>query len=281
MFDLDEMSIISNNSIFSTGYSNNNNGFCDHLQNCQEHLICKEENGFGFSLILFSENNLFNIEKDNNFTKRLESNYFIQNNDINESSEQDKKIKFILEKENLEKIVNNNKNNVYRKDAYYKHFKAIFARYIKNKANRLKNTCFPRFNQNNFSALVYKYTGNPKEKDNNIFLSFTIKELLIFGKNEKTKNRQYNNELLIKYIEKNKYTAKDKLIYGELVDFLNNTVENELINFYRNKTEYENINKDPKCLFFDKYFKKETGISLLEKNGFIKVLKKPQLNSNK
>ena len=43
--------------------------------------------------------------------------------------------------------------------------------------------------------------------------------------------------------------------------------------FYRNKTEFESINKDAKCLFFDKYYKNETGISLLEIDGFIKILK--------
>ena len=170
-------------------------------------------------------------------------------------------------------IINTNNNNVYRKDAYYKHFKSIFARYIKCKANKLKNCCFPNFNKNNFAALAYKYTGNPKEKDNYNFLKFTIKELLILGKNPKNKNRQYNNELLIKYIENHEEIAKDKITYIELINFLNNTVESELMKFYRNKTEFESINKDAKCLFFDKYYKNETGISLLEIDGFIKILK--------
>ena len=35
----------------------------------------------------------------------------------------------------------------------------------------------------------------------------------------------------------------------------------------------KNINKDSKFLLFDKYFKNETGISLLKNNGFIKILK--------
>ena len=70
-------------------------------------------------------------------------------------------------------------------------------------ANALKNICFPQFNKNNFASLSYKYTGNPKEKDNFKFLSFKIKDLLILGRDSKIKNRQYNNELLIEYIEKN------------------------------------------------------------------------------
>jgi hypothetical protein len=173
--------------------------------------------------------------------------------------------------ENLKK---EKKNYVYRKDAYYKHFKALFAKYIRNKVNNLKNICFPNFNKNNFAALSYKFTGNPKEKDNIKFLSMKIKDLLILGKDEEIKNRQYNNELLIKYIENNRELAKDKNKYEELISCLDETLENELMEFYNNKIEFENINKDIKCLIFDKHFKNETGISLLEKNGFIKILNK-------
>ena len=102
-------------------------------------------------------------------------------------TKRESKFKFILLNKNMEKNNNDNHvtNYIYRKDAYYKHFKSIFAKYIKDKSNRLKNICFPHFNKNNFSALSSKYTGNPKEKDNYKFLSFTIKELLSYGKDEK------------------------------------------------------------------------------------------------
>ena len=258
---------ISSNSDFSTGYN--------QIFNLKDDLsidsFYKEKEESDISFLLFSENKLF--EKEINLTKKLEYNYLKKGGKIEESKREDKKIKFVLEKEIQGNIINTNNNNVYRKDAYYKHFKSIFARYIKCKANKLKNCCFPNFNKNNFAALAYKYTGNPKEKDNYNFLKFTIKELLILGKNPKNKNRQYNNELLIKYIENHEETAKDKMTYIELINFLNNTVESELMKFYRNKTEFESINKDAKCLFFDKYYKNETGISLLEIDGFIKILK--------
>ena len=54
---------------------------------------------------------------------------------------------------------------------------------------------------------------------------------------------------------------------------MNQSVEKELFKFCKNKKEMKNINKDSKCLLFDKYFKNETSISLLESNGFIKILK--------
>ena len=267
MIDFDEISFNSN---FSTGY-NSINGIFNLNDHFQKDFTCKE-NELGIPFFQFHEKQSF--EKEIELAKELEPKYLMMAKKAEEISEQNKKMKFVLEKENQGNIIKYDKNNIYRKDAYYKHFKAIFARYIKNKANRLKNICFPHFDKNNFSALSYKYTGNPKEKDNFNFLSFSIKDLLIYGKNEKIKNRQYNNELIIKYIETNKNIAKDKCFYSELVNFLTDTVENQLIKFYRNKKEFEFINKDNKCLFFDKYFIKETGVSLLERDGFIQILNK-------
>ena len=60
--------------------------------------------------------------------------------------------------------------------------------------NILKNKSFPYCSRNNFSTHKYKYTGNPKEKDNFNFLSFTIKEILIYGQDKAKFNRQYNNK---------------------------------------------------------------------------------------
>ena len=83
--------------------------------------------------------------------------------------------------------------------------------------NSFKNKCFPFYSRNNFSSPNYKYTGNPKEKDNFIFLSFKIKDIMIKDKNKATFNRQYNNELLINFIEENEDKAIDKSAYKELV----------------------------------------------------------------
>jgi len=59
--------------------------------------------------------------------------------------------------------------------------------------------------------------------------------MVIYGKNARIKNRQYNNELLIIFIEKNEAKSKDKNIYSQLISFLNDSVENELIKFYKIK----------------------------------------------
>ena len=136
----------------------------------------------------------------------------------------------------------NQDNNLYRKDAYYKHFKAIFGQYIRNKVNILKNKCFPYYSKNNISSPSYKYIGNPKEKDNFNFLSFTIKEILLYGIDIKKKNRQYNNQQIIKFIEGNEFKTNDKASYKELIIFLNDKLENVLISFYDDNKEFDKIN---------------------------------------
>ena len=227
---------------------------------------------FNISFLALPKKKLFEIEikNKNNYKKNISPKFQLG---TKEKRTKNKIIKLSV-KSMQENLKTEKKNYVYRKDAYYKHFKALFAKYIRNKVNNLKNICFPNFNKNNFAALSYKFTGNPKEKDNIKFLSMKIKDLLILGKDEEIKNRQYNNELLIKYIENNRELSIDKNKYEELISCLDETLENELVEFYNNKIEFENINKDIKCLIFDKHFKNETGISLLEKNGFIKILNK-------
>ena len=213
-------------SVFDSSFEDNSS--YDFFDNKNKNI----DNNFS----VFSEKKLFEIEikQNNNYNINLE--FLPKQIDKNDNK---KEIKFISKKElDMENIKENKNNYIYRKDAYYKHFKSLFAKYIKNKANRLKNICFPYFNQNNFFAISYKYTGNPKEKDNLQFLSFSVKDLLSYGKDKKIKNRQYYNEQLIQYIEQNESNSKNNIIYMELNNFLNDTVENELIIFY-----YENYNR--------------------------------------
>ena len=100
------------------------------------------------------------------------------------------------------------------------------------------------------------------------------KDIFVYKEKKIENNRQNNNRLLIEYIFKNENKNKDKEAYQELVFFLNNSLENAFLDFYENKNEYERINNDEDCIFYDKFFKKETGISLLEKNGFLKAIQK-------
>ena len=270
----DNDSIGSPDFSFNSYFSTDNNNRYDFIDVDNDNDFILNNNNFDLPFIS-QENKLFEKEiNDNLFNTDLcnTNNILYHNNKSKKDSNKDTQIKFISKKEILDKNNINNIKLIYRKDAYYKHFKSIFARYIKDKANKLKNICFPHYNKNNFSALSYKYTGNPKEADNFKFLSFKVKDIITMGKDIKIKNRQYNNELLIRYIEENKELTKDMEAYIDLINFLNNSVEEEIIIFYNDKLEYENLVNDLKCIFFDKHFKFETGFSLLDKNGFIQVL---------
>ena len=272
----DNDSIGSPDFSFNSYFSTDNNNRYDFIDVDNDNDFILNNNNFDLPFI-FQEKKLFEKEiNDNLFNTDLcnTNNILYHNNKSKKDSNKDTQIKFISKKEILDKNNINNIKLIYRKDAYYKHFKSIFARYIKDKANKLKNICFPHYNKNNFSALSYKYTGNPKEADNLKFLLLNVKDIIIMGKDIKRKNRQYNNELLIRYIEAKKELTKDKEAYIDLINFLNNSVEEELIIFYNDKLEYVNLVNDVKCRLFDKHFKSETGISLLDRNGFIQVLKK-------
>jgi len=191
--------------------------------------------------------------------KNIKTSHEVKNNSLKDKNYCTNKFK-----------VNMLTNIVYRKDAYYKLFKTNLISYIKNKINTFKNKIFPFYSKNNFSSPNYKFTGNPKEKDNFKFLSFKIKDIMIYGKNKAKFNRQYNNELIIKFIEENENRTKDKDAYKELIKFLNEPLED----VYDDEKEFNIMKNNPKFFYLDKFYKRETGISLLEKYGFLKILKK-------
>ena len=240
-----------------------------------KNIFFEEQNNNNDEGIIIHHYNSFDLLNLN--TENIDQNIFIKNDAIDKLStnsniinEFPKPLDFI----NEEFQVKINTHKKYRKDGYYKHFKVIFGKYLKNKANKLKNICFPEYSNNNFSTPNYKYIGNPKEKDNYNFLSYKVKDILVYGKDKNKHNRQYNNEILINYIEKNEKKSKDKIAYEKLIVFLNISLEEAFINFYNDKNQFEKINKDKICVFSDVYFKKETGISLLEKNGFLIAMKR-------
>ena len=216
-----------------------------------------------------------NKNKNYNFQRKSENKKEKTAKSLNFQKIRDDKNNILNKKELSQETPLNIMSNIfYRKDAYYKFFKVNLGKFIKNKMNILKNKSFSYYSKNNFSTPSYKYTGNPKEKDNYHFLSFTIKELLIYGKDKLKYNRQYNNEQLINFIEGNEYRAEDKEAYKEMMHFLNNTLEDVIKQFYDEEEIFNNIKSNSKAINFDSYYKRETGISLLEKYGFLEAIKK-------
>ena len=127
-------------------------------------------NRFIYKKPLNNKKILFVIKKD----KHKENQ---ENKSLSISSNNNEIIKFIKFKCN-----NMNKEKIYRKDYYFKHFKELFGKYIKNKLNNLKNKCFPNFVLINLSIPNYYFIGNQKQGDNYNFLSWSIKDILTFRK---------------------------------------------------------------------------------------------------
>ena len=248
-------------------YENNNNYYYYLDSNLKDFfsLFAEKEEDFNCDDSNALKEQLFYINPMNNKLKTKEMKYNKQNvRNKKEEKVDNKSSDEIKNKEIKDKKDNINSNKfkanklsdvLYRKDAYYKHFKANLVKYIKD-----------------------KYTGNPKEKDNFIFLSFKIKDIMIFGKNEAKFNRQYNNELIINFIEENENRAKNKNTYKELIKLLNETLEDAIIQFYDDENEFNNIKNNSRFIYLDKFYKRETGISLLEKYSFLEVLKKYEKN---
>ena len=258
------------------------------LNNFFSSFVTKEESSNYEDINNSLEEKLFYINPIKNRLNKKEINYNQKNTcnkiQFNKNIKSQNEVKNKKDNNNYIQIfkVNISSNVEYRKDAYYKFFKSLLGRYIKNKINTFKNKCFPFYCKNNFSPPNYKYTGNPKEKDNFKFLSFRIKDIMIYGKNKAKFNRQYNNELIINFIEENEDRAKDKDAYKQLIKFLNETLEDAIIQFYDDEKEFTNkIKNNFKFIYLDKFYKRETGISLLEKYGFLKVLKKYDKNKSK
>ena len=261
---------------------------CDNISNLFLESFSFQENSFDFSRQ--ESNNLdykdiYREEPKKNIMTIFNNNFYNQIQELNQRENNEEVRKYQEKKNNFisynffmkihkPSTTLTSENNIYRKDAYYKHFKVILGKYIKNKINELKNKCFPYYSKNNFSTPSYKYTGNPKEKDNFCFLYYTIKDILIYAKDDVNHNRQYNNELIIKFIEMNENRTINKIAYAGLINFLNNSLENVIIQFYDDEIEYNKLKNDSKCIRFDFFFKRETGISLLEKYGFLKAVKK-------
>ena len=82
-------------------------------------------------------------------------------------------------------------------------------------------------------------------------------------------------------MEENESRAEDKNEYGKMKKFLNITLEEAIIQFYDKEKEFDKIKSNSKAIYFDRYYKIETGISLLEKYGFLEAIKNIMLKQYK
>ena len=154
------------------------------------------------------------------------------------------------------------------------HFKMYLSKYLTAKANALiTKSKLPKLYKQKISLPNYRsFTGNPKEKDNIEFLSFTIQRIFGYHK-EGCKNYKYQKknakiiEDILNWIEWQTNIQK----YEEITSFFKTELSKEIENFYESKLfkVYANNNKTK---ILDVEFERQKGFSLLEKNGFLKMV---------
>ena len=184
-------------------------------------------------------------------------------------------------KETIKKFIFGTKGQIKiepRIDYAIKNIKVSISKFLKEYGNQLIKNCNFKDKMKKLKLFTpnYKYfTGNSNEKDNKIFLNFTVEQIFSYNKSKKEIGLQNKNKNTIKkilnYIE-DKYTEKVPKSLQMLQNFFKMTFEDIIALFYNSKI-FKEYSSDPKTVFLDQQFIKSKGFSLLEKNGLIKLLK--------
>lgn len=251
----------------------------------------------------FGENDNFQLESGLDITNEeknvnYENIFELQNKIFNDGSKMSPKIINKITEEKISDIITNQdktkdtskensqtkpvllpfvtKKPLKRIDYLEKKYKTYFSSFIKNYGNGLIQTSeLPqKLKKMKLSSPNYvSFTGNPKEKDNYIFLSFSIKQIFSYYKNENCKiSHQLKNQKVIDNILEYIDGVKNSQIFENLKNFFNMSLEDGYRLFEESKF-FENFCKDDKTIFLDKEFKAEKGFSIRKKNGFVHLTK--------
>jgi len=169
---------------------------------------------------------------------------------------------------------------IYRQDYYIKQFKVQYSIWLRNILNTKLSSFLQRIKSNKKNIKFYplnslKFTANPKYKDNKVFLSMKIKDILIIGIDGNRNSNQKKNKENIEQIEK---MGKQYNINDELIEFLNITME-ESINLFYKSEQFMQFKSSNQAKINDNKFYKEKKFSLLENNGFVFLVKNFSGNS--
>ena len=155
-----------------------------------------------------------------------------------------------------------------------KYFKTKFSAFLKDHANRLiKKSCLPKELKKNISSPnSLSFTSNVNDSDNLAFLSFTVREIFCYSKGGYKNSLQIKNqkkiENIMNFIENCENDEKFENIYS----FFKMSLEDAYELFYESE-EFKKYARNSKVIEQDKEYKAQNRISLLEKNGFIKMIK--------
>ena len=167
-----------------------------------------------------------------------------------------------------------------RVDYAIKQFKVYSCKFLKEYGNKLIKECsFKNYLKKiKLFAPSYKYfTGNSNEKENRIFLDFTVEEIFSYpnDKSKKDNRLQQKNKASIKmfldYIEET-YPEEVPEPFQKLQNFFRMTYRDIIILFYGSE-QFKDYSSDPKTIFLDEQFTKSKGFSLMEKSAFFKLVK--------
>ena len=171
-----------------------------------------------------------------------------------------------------------------RIDYAIKHIKVYISKFMKNYGNDLIKKCnFQNQFKNTklFSPSYYYFTGNSNIKDNDVFLDYTVEQIFtcpekISPKKDNRLQRQ-NKEIindLKNYIETN-YPNEVPERFQELLNFFRMKYE-DIINIFYNSSYFKDYSSSLKTIKLNRQFIKAKGFSLIENNGFIKLMKKSE-----
>ena len=227
----------------------------------------QSSNGLAINKNIFTEDHINEGKVNDNKEKKENPN--LENSKNSTNSTLKKKIFHVVYESN------NYKKHSTRIDYLIKAFKTNFSSFIKMKVNNLFHASLLPENLKKLEISTpnsIDFSSNVTIKDNNIFLSFTVQEILCYYKKNNSKNRNQKKnkkviEKILKYIE-----GKNEDNFEEILSFLKMSLEDAYFNFYDSIIFYQ-FARDENTLIGDKEFKAIYGFSLLEKYGFIKLLK--------
>jgi len=191
------------------------------------------------------------------------------------TSKESEKIEPTLISFNVEK--SQSKKREKRIDYHLKYFKSKFSKFLTNygkkmisKINLLEDLKALKLHLPNYKS----FTGNPTEKDNRMFLDFSVKEIFSYYKNENCsishqKANKRTIELILNFING---SPENEEKYGEIKSFFEMGLEDAYELFYKSE-EFIKYSEEDKTKELDKEFERERGFSLLETNAFVKAMK--------
>ena len=221
-------------------------------------------------------------KKENGLSSSIE----IENNSTGENTK--------INKNNINKLifgVKGEKKIEPRIDYAIKNIKVSISKFMIRYGNELIKKCNfqNRLKKVKLFSPSYNYfTGNSNIKDNYVFLNFTVEQILTYPdkieKNPKKSNRlQMQNKDIIKDIEdhiEDKYPEEKPEKYQEMINFFRMSYENIVSLFYKSN-EFKDYSSSQKTQKLDEQFVKAKGFSLMENNGFIRLMKNDYKKTNK